>query len=376
MRILCFLLGYFVIQTSTYAFVSKNDSGLQFIINEDSITENSHITLLIKNNSLTDYYLPIIKTEKTLQWNALFNMEARNFFFINTVFMTDSTGEIPWGTENCYDMGDYDFFEKYWSQKLNGIKSQNMILIKSGDSAKVKMPVELTVKYSEFCIWKLQDYDKFNRINVCFTYEPKTFDMEEKFLSKSTISKLKRMGYELYTNKIVSDTVEVYRNHRSTQIVKDTLHFDSNFNVKDYVEIPKGSLQWKYYTYCVSNLKPIKRIKTYPGFRVEDLCSIRSCFQALLRPEISEVMYKRLVEIARDNYKNKIYLYLISGKGSVEIAEEHNRSIQKQNDFIYISVDSFINSKEIQKRIEIYNNETTRLLKKGKQTIYNQRPSC
>ncbi len=366
MRILCFILGCFIIQISTYAFAPKNDSGLQFIINNDSITEDSYITLLIKNNSSTDYYLPIIRTEKTIQWNALFNMQARNFFFINTVFMTDSTREIPWGTANCYDMGDYDFFEKYWSQKLNGIKSRNMILIKSGDSSKVEMPVKLTIKYSEFCIWKLQDYDKFNKINAYFVYEPKTFDMEEKFLSKSTISKLKRMGYELYTNKIVSDTFAVYRNHRNTQIVKDTLHFESNFNVKDYVEIPKGSLQWKYYTYCVSNLKPIKRIKTYPSFRVEDLCSIRKCFQFLSFPEISEVIYSRLIEIARDNYKNKIYLYLISGKGSVGIAEEHNRGIQKQNDFIYISVDTFINSSEIQKRIDIYNNETKRLLKKRK----------
>lgn len=364
MRILCFLMVYFIIQTSTYAFSSKNDSGLQFIINEDSITEDSYISLLIKNNSSTDYYLPIIRTEKTIQWNALFNMQARNFFFINTVFMTDSTGEIPWGTENCYDRGGYDFFEKYWSQKLKGIEYQNMILIKSCDSARVKMPVNFTVKYSEFCVWKLQDYDKFNRINVCFTYEPKTFDMEEKFLSKSTISKLKRMGYQLYTNKIVSDTVAVYINHRSTQIAKDTLKNKSTVNVKDYVEIPKGSLQWEYYTYCIPNLKPFKRIKTYPGFRVEDLCTIRSCFQALLRPEISEVMYKRLVEIARHFYKNKIHIYLISGKGSVERAEEYNRNRQKETDFIYISVDSFINSSEIQKRIDIFNNETAKLLRK------------
>jgi len=366
MRILCFFWGYFIILTSTYAFVSKNESGLQFIINEDSITENSYVTVLIKNNSSTDYYFPIFDTEETLQWDLLYTVEARKFFLINTFFLNDNMDEIAWYTDNCHDPSEIEDFHAIWRQKIKRIRADDLILLGSGESTSIKIPIRLSVKYSEYCVWQLQDYERLNKVNVCIIYEPKTFDMEEKFLSKSTISKLKRMGYELYTNKIVSDTVAVYRNHRSTQIVKDTLHFESNFNVKDYVEIPKGSLQWKYYTYCVSNLKPIKRIKTYPAFRVEDVCSIRSCFQALLRPEISEVMYKRLIEIARDNYKNKIYLYLISGKGSVEIAEQHNNRILKQNDFIYISVDSFINSKEIQKRIDIYNNETTRLLKKRK----------
>lgn len=366
MRLLYFILGCFIIQTSTYAFVSKNESGLQFIINEDSITENSYVTVLIKNNSSTNYYLPIIKTERTIQWNLLYPIEARNFFLNNTLFLNDNMDEIPWYTDDCHDPSEFEDFHAKWWQKINKIKAKDLILLRSGESTTIKIPIRLSVVYSEYCKWQLRDYEQLNKVNVCIIYEPKTFDMEEKFLSKSTISKLKRMGYELYTNKIVSDTVAVYRNHRSAQIVKDTLHFESNFNVKDYVEIPKGSLQWKYYTYCVSNLKPIRRIKTYPAFRVEDLCSIQKCFQFLVFPEIGKVIYSRLIEIARDNYKNKIYLYLISGKGSVEIAEEHNNSIQKQSDFIYISVDTFINCSEIQKRIDIYNNETTRLLKKRK----------
>lgn len=366
MRILCFILGCFIIRTSTYAFAQKNDSGLQFIVNNDSITEDSHITLLIKNNSSTDYYLPIIKTERTIQWNLLYPIEARNFFLNNTLFFNDNMDEIPWYTDDCHDPSEFEDFHAKWWQKINKIKAKDLILLRSGESTTIKIPIRLSFIYSEYCKWQLRDYEQLNKVNVCIIYEQKTEEMVMSFLSKGTKSKLKRMGYQLYTNKIVSDTVAVYRNHRSAQIAKDTLHFKSNFNVKDYVEIPKGSLQWKYYTYCVSNLKPIRRIKTYPAFRVEDLCSIQKCFQFLVFPEIGKVIYSRLIEIARDNYKNKIYLYLISGKGSVEIAEEHNNSIQKQSDFIYISVDTFINCSEIQKRIDIYNNETTRLLKKRK----------
>jgi len=366
MRILCFFWGYFIFLTSTYAFAPKNDSGLQFIINNDSITENSYVTVLIKNNSSTDYYLPIIKTERTIQWNLLYPIEARNFFLNNTFFLNDNMDEIPWYTDNCHDPSEFEDFHAIWWQKINKIKAKDLILLRSGEITTIKILIRLSFIYSEYCNWQLRDYNQLNKVNFCIIYEQKTDELVTRFLSKGTKSKLKRMGYQLYTNTIVSDTVAVYRNHESVQIAKDTSHLKSTINVKDYVEIPKESLQWKYYTYCISNLKPIKRLKTYPAFRVEDLCSIRSCFQALLRPEISEVMYKRLIEIARDNYRNKIYLYLISGKGSVEIAEEHNRSIQKQTDYIYISVDSFINSMEIQKRIEIYNNETTRLLKKGK----------
>ncbi len=366
MRILCFFWGYFIILTSTYASESKNESGLQFIINEDSIDENSYITVLIKNNSSIDYYLPILETEETLQWDLLYTVEARKFFLINTFFLDENMDEIPWYTDNCHDPSEIDDFHAIWRQKIKRIRADDMILLRSGDSTTIKIPIRLSVNYSEYCVWQLLDYELLDKVNVCIVYEQKTEEMVKNFLSKGTKYKLKRMGYELYTNKIVSDTVAVYRNHESVQIAKDTSHLKSTINVKDYVEIPKGSLQWKYYTYCIPKLKPIKRLKTYPAFRVEDLCSIRSCFQALLRPEISEVMYKRLIEIARDNYKNKIYLYLISGKGSVELAEEHNRCIQKQTDFIYISVDSFINSSEIQKRIDIYNNETTRLLKKRK----------
>lgn len=64
------------------------------------------------------------------------------------------------------------------------------------------------------------------------------------------------------------------------------------------------------------------------------------------------------------NFDNKIYLYLIEGKGSVELAEKKNENLEDDNNLIYISIDDFVNAKEITKGKELYNSETEKLIKK------------
>ena len=81
-------------------------------------------------------------------------------------------------------------------------------------------------------------------------------------------------------------------------------------------------------------------------------------------PEINEIIYKRIVELAQVNFDKKIYLYLIEGKGSVERAEKENINLKDDNELIYISINDFINAKEITIGKDLYNTETERLLKK------------
>jgi len=57
-------------------------------------------------------------------------------------------------------------------------------------------------------------------------------------------------------------------------------------------------------------------------------------------------------------------LFLIEGKGSVELAEKKNENLEDDNNLIYISVDDFIDAKEITKGKELYNSETDKLLNK------------
>lgn len=57
-------------------------------------------------------------------------------------------------------------------------------------------------------------------------------------------------------------------------------------------------------------------------------------------------------------------MYLIEGKGSIELAEKKNENLEGDKNLIYISVDDFINAKEITKGKELYNSETEKLMNK------------
>jgi hypothetical protein len=127
-----------------------------------------------------------------------------------------------------------------------------------------------------------------------------------------------------------------------------------------------GDIQKKYYTSCHIDLTPMEKIEAYPNFPVEDLCSIESCFRNISYEEINKVIYERLTELAIKNFNEGILLYLIDGEKSVKCADKKNLNINDDNGFIYISIDNFINAKEITIAKELYNNETKKLLKNKK----------
>lgn len=127
-----------------------------------------------------------------------------------------------------------------------------------------------------------------------------------------------------------------------------------------------GDIQKKYYTFCQTNLTPIEKIQAYPYFQGEDLCSIKSCFRSIGYEEVNKVIYKRLTELAVKNFNEGILLYLIDGKKSVECANKKNLNINDDNGFIYVSIDDFIDAKEITIAKELYNSETKKLLKNKK----------
>ena len=129
-------------------------------------------------------------------------------------------------------------------------------------------------------------------------------------------------------------------------------------------QIPKGTIQQKYYEYCHENLIKLEKSEVYPHFQSNELCSIQKCFRGISYPEINEIIYKRIVELAQVNFQKKIYLYLTEGKGSVERAEKENENVKDDNELIYISIDDFINGKEITTGKDLYNTETERLIKK------------
>ncbi|WP_348822962.1 hypothetical protein [Flavobacterium aestuarii] len=126
---------------------------------------------------------------------------------------------------------------------------------------------------------------------------------------------------------------------------------------------PKGTIQYEYYSYCNENLSKLERPKAYPLYPTEELCSIRKCFRGICYPEINEIIYKRIVEIAKANFDKKIYLCLIRGKEPIKLAEMKNENLNDDNKLIYIGIDEIYYDEEVSKGVELYNSETEKLMK-------------
>lgn len=124
-------------------------------------------------------------------------------------------------------------------------------------------------------------------------------------------------------------------------------------------DIPHGSKQEKYFLYEPTGLTFLHPLPSYPYNDLNRLRSLKDCFRGFLVPEINEVIYKRIQEIARINYFNHIYLYLISGENSIAYAEQQNRN--HQDGCIYIGLSEDDCSNEVKRGIELYNTETSRL---------------
>jgi len=366
------LMLFLLLNISSYAFDNRNVDKIEFTITDKTITDNSFITLLINNKTLSDYYLPIINTEEAVKWDLMLPFEEKSFFFLITVFFNDSIKEIPWVTQDCDNFGSSDELYQLWIQKKKKLEVKDLILLKSGDSLTIRLPVKLSVKLSKDCTWILH-YNNKKVLNTSLIYTKKEIVLESKYLNRKTLKTLKRMGYKLYTDEIVSNNVTLTPNFSKSSIDSelkknniDSSDIKFEVRIKKHVDIPKGSIQEKYFRYFTQNLKHLHRDKTYPSFPTEKLCSIEKCFRSLSIPEINLIIYRRLIEIARINFKNNIYLYLVAGTGSVQLAEKQNENISDDNHLIYISVDDFIDSKEILKGVEIYNAETRKLMAKIK----------
>jgi len=354
-----------LLSISIYAFNEYPRGEIKFTITNKYLNNHSFITLLIKNKTETNYYLPIINSPES---------ENRIFFFLRIICSDMFSKEFAWHSliDTNQDKEEELLF-KSWHKKKKSIDFKDFILLKSGDSTTIKVPMNLGIYISKNSFWEIKDYDNNSKINIAIVYHKKEAGVEDKLLSKNTIRKIKRMGYKLYTDEIISNNVTLAPNLDKSQIdtdqqrkTNDSADIKFQERIKKSIDIPKGSIQWKYYCYCTPNLSHLGRNKAYPLFKTEEFYSIQKCFRNIFIPEINEIIYRRLIEIARKNFKNKIYLYLVSGTGSVEFAEKQNENITDDNHLIYISVDDFIGSKEILKGVEIYNAETRKLFEKIK----------
>jgi hypothetical protein len=127
------------------------------------------------------------------------------------VFTNNTTKEFNWYTKNCFAEHVIDTemekLEEVWKEKKNRIKSKDLILLKSGETRKIKIPMNFYIKISKYCNWELDNYKNEKELHIGITYPKKEKELATKFLNLKTLDSLKKMGYELYDKEINSNKV-------------------------------------------------------------------------------------------------------------------------------------------------------------------------
>lgn len=189
----------------------KND--IKFTIVNNVVKDNSHITLLISNNSPYNYYLPILNSFESERWKFMLSTDENNFFFIYIVAYNSNGNILDWHSDNCYGdhIIDQDLNNLYdqWQQKKKNISIKDLILLKSGENIKIKAPINLQIKYSKDCLWEIENFKNEKELKITFYYRAKQSELISRFLDSQTIEKLNLMNYKLYDKEIESNKVRL-----------------------------------------------------------------------------------------------------------------------------------------------------------------------
>lgn len=182
---------------------------IEFTITDKSIKDNSFVNLQISNKTSSNYYLPIINSPESEKWKYELPSEQNRFFFIYKVGYNFNNEKRNWFSVDCnYDIIDTesDKLNTLWEKKKTTIISKDLILLKSGESIIIKVPMNLHIKISKYCNWELEGY-KNEKLDIGINYPKKEKELATKFLSSKTLDSLKQMGYKLYDKEVTSNKV-------------------------------------------------------------------------------------------------------------------------------------------------------------------------
>jgi hypothetical protein len=203
--ILILLLGIRFSASSTV----HNDK-IEFIIKDKYITDKSFITLLITNKTSINYYLPIINSSESEKWRFILSKNENSFFFLDKNIYDKDGNQLLWHNVN-YEMEDPVLrkLDDHWVMKRKNIKAKDFFLLNSGDSLIIKIPMNLLIKISDNLVWSPNNFEKEDTLYVSLLYRKKSILLQNELLNKKNIEKLKKMGYKLYTDEIISNKVFV-----------------------------------------------------------------------------------------------------------------------------------------------------------------------
>lgn len=184
---------------------------VEFTITDKSITDNSFINLKISNKTASNYCFPIMNLFENKELEFVLPLDEKKFFCIYKVFTNNTTKEFNWYTNDCFAEHVIDTelekLHELWKQKKKSIEVKDLILLKSGESIKIRVPINLSLKITKECSWELENYRNEKGLHITINYPNKEKELATKFLSTKTLDSLKQMGYELYDKEINSNKV-------------------------------------------------------------------------------------------------------------------------------------------------------------------------
>lgn len=204
------LASFLFLLLNSCASKKEMNRNIEFTIIDKSIIDSSFINLEISNKTALNYYLPIINSLESEKWKYELSSDENRFFFIYKVGYNSIDEKRHWSSVDCnYDIIDTesDKLNELWKKKKTTITSKDLILLKSGESIKIKVPMNLHIKISKYCNWELENYRNEKELHIVINYPKKDRELATKFLSSKTLDSLKQMGYELYDKEINSNKV-------------------------------------------------------------------------------------------------------------------------------------------------------------------------
>lgn len=179
---------------------SIKENELEFELLNKSISDSSSIEIIVKNNSIKNYYL---------QFDVSKFNEPITFFSTEYLHNIDVKMENEEGMPITYKIVDYTC---YWPKNkiiYRTSKSvRNIFKIKSGKKKTIYKLFRMKTKVNENCWYEFQKKNMDKEKKHYLTVEYKMFgEIDYQIIPKVVKDSLQQMGYEFYDKKIVSNKV-------------------------------------------------------------------------------------------------------------------------------------------------------------------------
>lgn len=178
----------------------NNNNDLEYFISNKFVKDSTDVVVTLKNNSSRNYYLLL----DTLQFNDdydKFNLSKSIMW--STLKISDVKGEHP-----RLQIEDYDCQSDSLYRKKKGISTKSFLKINTRESITFKVPFKIKTSINNYYWQKYLLEQPINKSYYKIYFESLPVEEWESQNSfKVAQDSLRKMGYELYNNKISSNEV-------------------------------------------------------------------------------------------------------------------------------------------------------------------------